>query len=74
MDLDGVQMKECFAQVLMISVGNFKVIEALYTFTLSICAGRSSTDAHDQASSGQVCLPLPMPLQTAVLDDFYRPY
>ena len=49
-------------------------IGALYIFTLSICAGHSSTDAHGQASSGQACLPLLMPLQTAELDDCYRPY
>lgn len=58
-DLDGVQMREYFAQVLTISVGTHaKVIGALYTFTLSICAGHSSTVAHDQASSGQACLQL----------------
>lgn len=49
-DLDGVQMREYFADVLMVSVGTHsKFLGALYTFTLSICAGHSSTDARDQA-------------------------
>jgi len=42
-DLDGVHMREYFAQVLVISVETHsKVIGALYIFTLSICAGHSS--------------------------------
>lgn len=39
-DLDRVHMREYFADVLMVSVGSHsKFLGALYTFTLSICAG-----------------------------------
>lgn len=59
----------------MVSVGTHsEVIGALYTFTLSICAGHSNIDAHDQASSSQACLPLRVLLQAAELDDCDVPY
>lgn len=59
----------------MVSVGaHSKVIGALYSFTLGICAGHSSIDAHNQALSSQACLPLPVLLQAAKLDDCDVPY